>query len=144
MGSLLSGNDLEPEPLIDGLEDSSKKPPLLRPLIRGNGGPDLDLVGAPVPRVAVAEAKRQLILGAPIAGMNVLNFMMQLVSIIFVGHLGALPLAGAAMSASLSNVTGFAVLVGTCPLSWWWLCGRTALLPIPLHPCIRAFVYTCS
>ena len=116
MGSLQSGNDLEPGHLIDGLEDSSKKPPLLQPLIRGNGGPDLDLVGAPVPRVAVAEAKRQLILGAPIAGMNVLNFMMQLVSIIFVGHLGALPLAGAAMSASLSNVTGFAVLVG-CPHS---------------------------
>jgi MATE family multidrug resistance protein len=35
-----------------------------------------------------------------------------MVSVMFVGHLGELPLAGASLAASLANVTGFSLLVG--------------------------------
>uniref|UniRef100_A0A453T3X2 Protein DETOXIFICATION n=1 Tax=Aegilops tauschii subsp. strangulata TaxID=200361 RepID=A0A453T3X2_AEGTS len=37
---------------------------------------------------------------------------LQLVSVMFVGHLGELPLAGASLATSLANVTGFSLLVG--------------------------------
>lgn len=58
------------------------------------------------------EAWDQLDLGLPIAGTYVLDFLMQTVSLSFVGHLGTLPLAAAAVASSLINVTGFSFLEG--------------------------------
>ena len=43
---------------------------------------------------------------------SVLQFALQLVSVMFVGHLGELPLAGASLATSLANVTGFSLLIG--------------------------------
>uniref|UniRef100_A0ACD5Y616 Uncharacterized protein n=1 Tax=Avena sativa TaxID=4498 RepID=A0ACD5Y616_AVESA len=61
---------------------------------------------------AAAEAKRLLRLAGPLVLANILQFALQLVSVMFVGHLGELPLAGASLAASLANVTGFSLLVG--------------------------------
>uniref|UniRef100_A0ACD5XIM7 Uncharacterized protein n=1 Tax=Avena sativa TaxID=4498 RepID=A0ACD5XIM7_AVESA len=61
---------------------------------------------------AAAEAKRLLRLAGPLVTSSVLQFALRLVSVMFVGHLGELPLAGASLATSLANVTGFSLLVG--------------------------------
>jgi MATE family multidrug resistance protein len=58
-----------------------------------------------------AEVKRLLRLAGPLVTSSILQFALQLVSVMFVGHLGELPLAGASLAASLANVTGFSFLV---------------------------------
>nr|CAB3494896.1 unnamed protein product [Digitaria exilis] len=61
---------------------------------------------------AVAEAKRLLRLAGPLVASCILQNVVQLVSVMFVGHLGELPLAGASLASSLANVTGFSLLAG--------------------------------
>uniref|UniRef100_A0ACD5WKN5 Uncharacterized protein n=1 Tax=Avena sativa TaxID=4498 RepID=A0ACD5WKN5_AVESA len=61
---------------------------------------------------APAEAKRLLRLAGPLVASGILQCALQLVSVMFVGHLGELPLAGASLATSLANVTGFSLLVG--------------------------------
>ncbi|KAL6622989.1 hypothetical protein ACP70R_032868 [Stipagrostis hirtigluma subsp. patula] len=61
---------------------------------------------------AAEEAKRLLRLAGPLVVSCILQNVVQMVSVMFVGHLGELPLAGASLAASLANVTGFSLLVG--------------------------------
>uniref|UniRef100_A0A453T3C6 Protein DETOXIFICATION n=1 Tax=Aegilops tauschii subsp. strangulata TaxID=200361 RepID=A0A453T3C6_AEGTS len=61
---------------------------------------------------AAPEAKRLLRLAGPLVASGILQCALQLVSVMFVGHLGELPLAGASLATSLANVTGFSLLVG--------------------------------
>lgn len=60
---------------------------------------------------ATAEAGRLASLAAPMIAVALLQLMMQLISTVMVGHLGEVPLAGAAIANSLTNVSGFSVLV---------------------------------
>lgn len=60
---------------------------------------------------ATAEAGRLAALAAPMIAVALLQLMMQVISTIMVGHLGEVPLAGAAIAGSLTNVSGFSVLV---------------------------------
>ncbi|KAL6643271.1 hypothetical protein ACP70R_021452 [Stipagrostis hirtigluma subsp. patula] len=62
--------------------------------------------------LAAAEAKRLLRLAGPIVASCVLQNLVNMVSVMFVGHLGELPLAGASLAASLANVTGYSLLTG--------------------------------
>lgn len=52
-----------------------------------------------------------IILGAPIAGMNLVQMLLVLSSAAFVGHLGALELASCQLATTLANATGHIVLV---------------------------------
>ncbi|XP_054823186.1 protein DETOXIFICATION 16-like isoform X2 [Prosopis cineraria] len=61
---------------------------------------------------AVEEAKRQIWLAGPLIGVSLLQYSLQVIAIMFVGHLGNLPLSGASLASSFSNVTGFSVLLG--------------------------------
>lgn len=61
----------------------------------------------------VEEAKRQVWLAGPLIGVSLLQYSLQVIAIMFVGHLGNLPLSGASLASSFANVTGFSVLV--CP-----------------------------
>ncbi|XP_051197610.1 protein DETOXIFICATION 16 [Lolium perenne] len=61
---------------------------------------------------AAAEAKRLLRLAGPLVLSSILQFALPLVSVMFVGHLGELSLAGASLATSIANVTGFSLLVG--------------------------------
>ncbi|OEL23783.1 Protein DETOXIFICATION 16 [Dichanthelium oligosanthes] len=61
---------------------------------------------------AAVEAKRLLRLAGPLVASCILQNVVQLVSVMFVGHLGELPLAGASLASSLANVTGFSLLAG--------------------------------
>ncbi|KAL6641035.1 hypothetical protein ACP70R_019216 [Stipagrostis hirtigluma subsp. patula] len=70
------------------------------------------LLPAPPSESAAAEAKRLLRLAGPIVASCVLQNVVNMVSLMFVGHLGELPLAGASLATSVANVTGFSVITG--------------------------------
>ncbi|CAL4924541.1 unnamed protein product [Urochloa decumbens] len=59
-----------------------------------------------------AEAKRLLRLAGPIVASCVLQNVVNMASVMFVGQLGELPLAGASLATSLANVTGYSLLTG--------------------------------
>ncbi|KAI3856681.1 hypothetical protein MKX03_026806 [Papaver bracteatum] len=62
--------------------------------------------------IIIEEVKKQLWLSGPLVTVNVLQFCIQLISIMFVGHLGELSLSGASMATSFATVTGFSLLMG--------------------------------
>ncbi|XLT88628.1 hypothetical protein HN873_010381, partial [Arachis hypogaea] len=67
--------------------------------------------GMKIPREAVVEElKRQLWLAVPLCSVAFLQYSLQTISIMFVGHLGTLPLSGASMATSFAAVTGFTLL----------------------------------
>lgn len=59
----------------------------------------------------VEEAKKQLWLAGPLIAVSLLQYSLQMISIMFVGHLGKLPLSGASLGTSFASVTGYSVLV---------------------------------
>lgn len=81
---------------VDGAAEASS--PLLLPR------------SAPRPAVS-AEVTRQVGLAAPLVACSLLQYCLQVVSVMFAGHLGELSLSGASVAASFANVTGFSVLV---------------------------------
>ncbi|KAJ0962766.1 hypothetical protein J5N97_027888 [Dioscorea zingiberensis] len=60
----------------------------------------------------VAEVKKQLFLAGPLIASSLLQKILQVISVMFVGHLGELPLAGASMATSFAGVSGFGLLMG--------------------------------
>ncbi|KAK6795724.1 hypothetical protein RDI58_009179 [Solanum bulbocastanum] len=50
------------------------------------------------------------LLAGPLVSVNLLQLSLQLISIMFVGHLGELPLSGASMANSFTSVTGISLL----------------------------------
>jgi len=86
-------------------------------------------VAARPENAAAAEAKRLLRLAGPLVASCILQSAVQLVSVMFVGHLGELPLAGASLASSLANVTGFSLLFGMAS-ALDTLCGQ-AFRPVP-------------
>ncbi|VAI73437.1 unnamed protein product [Triticum turgidum subsp. durum] len=64
------------------------------------------------------EVKRQLWLAGPLIAGCLMQNLIQMISVMFVGHLGELPLAGASMASSFAAVTGFSLLVRTIPCGY--------------------------
>ncbi|KAL2904323.1 Protein DETOXIFICATION 1 [Bienertia sinuspersici] len=62
----------------------------------------------------VKELKRVSLLAAPLITVSILQYMVQVVALIMVGHLGELPLASVAIAISVTNVSGFSLLIGLC------------------------------
>ncbi|PRQ37514.1 putative multi antimicrobial extrusion protein [Rosa chinensis] len=62
----------------------------------------------------VEEVKKQLLLAGPLVSSNFLLFGMQVISVMYVGHLGELSLAGASMATSFASVTGLSLIMGMC------------------------------
>ncbi|KAI3852858.1 hypothetical protein MKW92_049200 [Papaver armeniacum] len=60
----------------------------------------------------VGEVKKQLRLAGPLILVNFLQFSLQLISVMFVGHLGQLSLASASIATSFASVCGFSFLMG--------------------------------
>ncbi|KAK0586382.1 hypothetical protein LWI29_006005 [Acer saccharum] len=58
------------------------------------------------------EVKKQLWLAGPMISVSLLQFCLQMISVMFVGHLGELALSGASMATSFASVTGFSFLMG--------------------------------
>lgn len=59
----------------------------------------------------LAEVKKQLWLAGPLIATSLLQMILQVISVMFVGHLGELALSGASMATSFAGVTGFGLLV---------------------------------
>jgi MATE family multidrug resistance protein len=58
-----------------------------------------------------AELKRLICFAAPMAAVVIAQFMLQIISMVMVGHLGNLSLASASLASSFCNVTGFSFIV---------------------------------
>ncbi|KAH6763068.1 MATE efflux family protein [Perilla frutescens var. hirtella] len=58
------------------------------------------------------EGRRLLGLAMPLIAVNMLQYCLQVISLMFVGHLGELHLSSASMATSFASVTGFSVLLG--------------------------------
>ncbi|XP_038879449.1 protein DETOXIFICATION 16-like [Benincasa hispida] len=58
------------------------------------------------------EIKKQLWLAGPLILVSLLQYCLQMISVMFVGHLGELSLSGASMATSFATVTGFSLLMG--------------------------------
>jgi MATE family multidrug resistance protein len=71
----------------------------------------LPRASAPAPAAARDEVRRQVGLAAPLVACSLLQYSLQVVSVMFAGHLGELSLSGASVASSFANVTGFSVLV---------------------------------
>lgn len=56
------------------------------------------------------EMKRLLVLAGPLMTVNFLIYCLQVISIMFVGHLGELALSGASMATSFASVTGLSLM----------------------------------
>nr|CAB3470481.1 unnamed protein product [Digitaria exilis] len=56
------------------------------------------------------EVRKQLWLAGPMIGGALLQNVIQMISVMYVGHLGELPLAGASMANSFATVTGLSLL----------------------------------
>ncbi|KAH9681403.1 protein DETOXIFICATION 12 [Citrus sinensis] len=57
------------------------------------------------------EVKKQGYIAAPMVAVTLSQYLLQVVSMMMVGHLGQLALSSTAMSISLASVTGFSVLI---------------------------------
>ncbi|XAR50237.1 hypothetical protein NMG60_11004507 [Bertholletia excelsa] len=60
----------------------------------------------------VEELRKQVKLAGPLIIVSFLQYSLQMVSIMFVGHLGELSLSSASMAASFASVTGFSLMLG--------------------------------
>ncbi|KAF8010168.1 hypothetical protein BT93_J0961 [Corymbia citriodora subsp. variegata] len=60
----------------------------------------------------VQELKKATRIAAPMVAASVLQYLVQLVPVIAVGHLGQLSLSSVAIATALANVTGFSLLTG--------------------------------
>ncbi|XP_019092916.1 PREDICTED: protein DETOXIFICATION 17-like [Camelina sativa] len=70
------------------------------------------------------EVKKQLRLSAPLIGVSILQYSLQVISVMFVGHLGSLRLSAASIATSFASVTGFTFLMGTAG-ALETLCGQS-------------------
>lgn len=78
----------------------------------GNNVLSWPLIGEKEKKSSVKEElKKQLWLSGPLIGVSLLQFCLQVISVMFVGHLGPLPLSAASIATSFASVTGFSFLV---------------------------------
>ncbi|CAI5978753.1 unnamed protein product [Closterium sp. NIES-64] len=111
----------------------------------------------------VAEAKLQVTMAWPMMAANLLQNLMTLIPLAFVGRLGPLPLAAASIATSFANVTGHILLQGLasrletlcgqafgaeCPLQLGLhlqralLCMTLAATPVAVHSCLASGLET--
>ena len=62
-------------------------------------------------RVLFEEVKKLGSIAAPLVAVLLSQYLLQVISVMMVGHLGELSLSSTALAISLSNVTGFSILV---------------------------------
>ncbi|KAI3409552.1 Protein DETOXIFICATION (Multidrug and toxic compound extrusion protein) [Psidium guajava] len=95
-------------------QETSLSSPLIDPCVEDGGVRSLALNegGVGWRSEVLVEIKKQLWLSGPLISVSLLLYSLQLISLMFVGHLGELPLAGASMATSFATVTGFSLLMG--------------------------------
>ncbi|KAL6650563.1 hypothetical protein ACP70R_009488 [Stipagrostis hirtigluma subsp. patula] len=86
----------------------------------GNGVAKTGGVGE---NLVVGEVRKQLYLAGPLIAAWLLQNLVQMISVMFVGHLGELALSSASIATSFASVTGFSLLSGMSS-SLDTLCGQ--------------------
>lgn len=88
-----------------------------RPLSDGHGNNPVshDPEEKGTPRWVWGEVREQCWLAGPIMAMYLLQYVMALAGIVFIGHLGSFPLAAVSLSNSFCGITGFNFLVKSIP-----------------------------
>ncbi|KAA8530605.1 hypothetical protein F0562_005314 [Nyssa sinensis] len=64
--------------------------------------------------VFMQELKKTSYIAAPTVAATVMQYLMQVISVMMVGHLGQLSLSSVAIATSLTNATGFSLLKHRC------------------------------
>jgi MATE family multidrug resistance protein len=82
-------------------------PNMEEPLVVGN----VEKIGGPGESLVVIEVKKQMYLAGPLIVGSLLQNIIQMISVMFVGHLGELSLSSASIATSFAAVTGFSLLV---------------------------------
>jgi MATE family multidrug resistance protein len=77
------------------------------PLIWDN----IEKTEGPKESLVLIEVKKQLYLAGPLIAGCLLQNVVQMISVMFVGHLGELALSSASIATSFASVTGFSLLV---------------------------------
>ncbi|XP_040997524.1 protein DETOXIFICATION 16-like [Juglans microcarpa x Juglans regia] len=77
-----------------------------------NGVSSINEDGRNKRKVVLQEVRKQLWLAGPLISVSLLQYSLQVISVMFVGHLGELALSGASMATSFASVTGFSLLMG--------------------------------
>lgn len=90
-----------------GYAESTTKESLLPPVERVDNVSWRDLRDGSF----TVELKRLICFAAPMAAVVIAQFMVQIVSMMMVGHLGNLALASASLASSFCNVSGFSFIV---------------------------------
>ncbi|CAI0393182.1 unnamed protein product [Linum tenue] len=87
---------------------------LVSPKSRSDGGDESSAAGdgALTWSVFIQELKRLGYIAGPMVAVNLSQYLLQVISLMMVGHLGELELSSTAIAVSLSSVTGFSVLLG--------------------------------
>ncbi|KAL6007390.1 hypothetical protein ACLOJK_032887 [Asimina triloba] len=81
-------------------------------LLRKDGrGETREEIGGWTWGVVAEESKKLGLLAGPMVTVTVAQYLLQVISLMMVGHLGELSLSSAAIATSLAGVTGFSVLV---------------------------------
>ncbi|XP_022738656.1 protein DETOXIFICATION 16-like [Durio zibethinus] len=106
-----------PNPIIFSLTatdmEGEEKCSLTSPLIQISGENDgFTVSNRDRRKKLVDEVKKQLWLAGPLVAVSLLQYCIQMISVMFVGHLGELALSGASMATSFASVTGFSLLMG--------------------------------
>ncbi|KAI7739407.1 hypothetical protein M8C21_010750, partial [Ambrosia artemisiifolia] len=115
-------HDFPPSPSRCGDDHLSPQlpPPTNTPNIQRSGWVPRDatsLVASPLfppqsPYRVMEELNELLSMAIPITAANCLVFLRAVVSVLFLGRLGSLELAGGSLSLGFTNITGYSVLVG--------------------------------
>ncbi|PNT60859.1 hypothetical protein BRADI_5g07146v3 [Brachypodium distachyon] len=83
-------------------------PSMEEPLVRSS----TEKTRGPGDSLLVTEVKKQLYLAGPLIAGSLLQNVVQMISVMFVGHLGELALSSASIATSFAGVTGFSLLAG--------------------------------
>ncbi|KQJ82173.1 protein DETOXIFICATION 16 isoform X1 [Brachypodium distachyon] len=94
-------------------------PSMEEPLVASN----TEKTQGPGHSLVVIEVKKQLYLAGPLIAGGLLQNVVQMISVMFVGHLGELALSSASIATSFAGVTGFSLLAGMSS-SLDTLCGQ--------------------
>jgi MATE family multidrug resistance protein len=74
-------------------------------------GDNIEKTEGPKENLVLIEVKKQLYLAGPLIAGCLLQNVVQMISVMFVGHLGELALSSASIATSFASVTGFSLLV---------------------------------
>nr|XP_048330091.1 protein DETOXIFICATION 16-like isoform X1 [Ziziphus jujuba var. spinosa] len=86
------------------MDQEDPKPSLEAPLLSTNEDSKKSEV--------ITELKEQMWLAGPLVVVSFLQYSLQMISVMFIGHLGELTLSGSSMATSFAGVTGFSIMLG--------------------------------